>query len=153
MAAHPESWSSTGSRTKIRRRPKETVAAGAQKNSRIGACVSCLFATNSRGTRERPEPPLGILRGVGIGPCARLERYYVCLCAACHPPLTLITHRMPRPFLQTNAWLRPSLLQPISLPSRAGQAATTRHGRVAAPWVYIEGVGGWRSVDAQWAHV
>jgi len=85
---------------------------------------------------------------------ARLKRYYVCLRATCYPSLTLTTHRMPRPLPRTDVCRLAAAVPfpPPSPPSRAGQAATARHGWAAAPRVYIEGVGGWRSVDAQQAH-
>jgi len=64
--------------------------------------------------------------GGGVGPGARLERYYVCLRATCHPPLTLTTHRMPRPLPQTDAWLRLSLFHhPLH---RVEQVKQRRHG-------------------------
>jgi len=153
-AVHPESRPGNSPRTKIRRRLKETVAAGAQENSRIGACVLCLLATISRGTENGPGHRLEVWGGGGVDPGARLKRYYVCLCATYHPPLTLTTHKMRRPLLRTDA-CRLAVAVPFPPPtprSIAGQAATARHGRAAAPWVYIKGVWGWRSVDTQRSH-
>jgi len=125
----------------------------AKKQSDRRACVLYLFATISRGTGKRPRPPK-YGEGSGVGPGAWLKRQYVCLRATCHPSLILTTHRMPRPLPRTDACRLAAAVTfpPPSPPSRAGQAATARHGRAAALRVYIEGAGEWRSVDAHRAH-
>jgi len=128
MAPHPESCPGTNSGTKIRRRPKEPVAAGAQENGRISACVGGKGARGERLMREArtlflissstelaytrfaartcatcgaPIPQIFVSRCGG-----RVRHgYYVCSRATCHPPLTFTPHMIPRPLSRTNALL------------------------------------------------